>query len=86
MPPHQVCKALAVVGTRGRGAALVLIPGSLRLSLRKALLLPRLLLPAHMIRLPAVRCSMLARMLARGPGGPAGPGRAVYAPAGALLV
>lgn len=56
--PHQLCKALAVVGQGGRRAAVALVPGGLRLSLRKALsLLPRrLLLPASRA-VPAMRCT-----------------------------
>ncbi|GAB4818833.1 hypothetical protein N2152v2_005879 [Parachlorella kessleri] len=61
IPSHRFCKALAVLrprGLRGGYAAVALLPGDLRLSLRKALLLPRMLLPHHMIRLPAVAVVM----------------------------
>lgn len=65
--PHQLCKALAVVGQGGRRAAVALVPGGLRLSLRKALsLLPRrLLLPAGRV-VPAMRCMPGAPCLLRG--------------------
>lgn len=63
--PRQLCKALAVVA-QGRGAVAV-VPGNLRLSLRKALLLlpQRLLPPAHLMRPPAMR---FGRVHVLGPG------------------